>query len=58
MGVWIYKADEKAQGYPTGHWTNAALLLFVAVGCAILVLFYHMKNGKIKKSGGGRLYRY
>ncbi|KAF4628292.1 hypothetical protein G7Y89_g9859 [Cudoniella acicularis] len=28
-GVWIYKADEAEIGYPTGHWTNAALLFFV-----------------------------
>ncbi|KAJ5306787.1 hypothetical protein N7508_005802 [Penicillium antarcticum] len=33
VGVWIYKANEKARGYPTGHWTNAALLLFVCVEC-------------------------
>ncbi|EAU29560.1 conserved hypothetical protein [Aspergillus terreus NIH2624] len=32
VGVWIYKSEEKARGYPTGHWTNAALLLFVCVG--------------------------
>lgn len=31
VGVWIYKANEKTEGYPTGHWTNAALLFFVAV---------------------------
>lgn len=24
-GVWIYKADQAARGYPTGHWTNAGL---------------------------------
>ncbi|RFU79841.1 mfs transporter [Trichoderma arundinaceum] len=29
VGVWIYKADEAKIGYPTGHWTNAGLLLFV-----------------------------
>ncbi|KAF7181511.1 hypothetical protein CNMCM7691_000729 [Aspergillus felis] len=28
VGVWIYKADEAKRGYPTGHWTNAGLLLF------------------------------
>ncbi|KAI9727584.1 MAG: hypothetical protein M1834_008023 [Cirrosporium novae-zelandiae] len=29
VGVWIYKANEKAIGYPTGHYTNAALLFFI-----------------------------
>ncbi|RHZ60578.1 putative MFS transporter [Aspergillus thermomutatus] len=27
VGVWIYKANEAKRGYPTGHWTNAGLLL-------------------------------
>ncbi|KAK4503343.1 hypothetical protein PRZ48_004258 [Zasmidium cellare] len=58
LGVWIYKADEKKKGYPTGHWTNAALLFFVAAGCAVLVLFYHAKNKTIRRNGGGRLYKY
>ncbi|KAL6831822.1 major facilitator superfamily domain-containing protein [Trichoderma camerunense] len=33
VGVWIYKADEAKKGYPTGHWTNAGLLLFVSASC-------------------------
>ncbi|KND87155.1 putative transporter, partial [Tolypocladium ophioglossoides CBS 100239] len=40
VGVWIYKADEATKGYPTGHWTNAALLLFVALGCVGLHFYY------------------
>ncbi|KAF2169422.1 hypothetical protein M409DRAFT_65091 [Zasmidium cellare ATCC 36951] len=58
LGVWIYKADEKSKGYPTGHWTNAALLFFVAAGCAALILFYHSKNKAIRRNGGARLYKY
>ncbi|KAF5027615.1 hypothetical protein F66182_286 [Fusarium sp. NRRL 66182] len=30
VGVWIYKASEADQGYPTGHWTSGALLLRAA----------------------------
>lgn len=59
LGVWIYKASEKEQGYPTGHWTNAALLFFVAAGCAVLILYYRMKNNAIiRRAEGGRLYKY
>lgn len=53
-GVWIYKANEATRGYPTGHWTNAALLFFVAVGCVGLRIYYGMKNRSIKRSGGTR----
>jgi hypothetical protein len=51
-GVWIYKADEKEKGYPTGHWTNAALLLFVAVGCVGLRAWYGRLNGRGGRVGG------
>jgi hypothetical protein len=57
-GVWIYKASEVDQGYPTGHWTNAGLLFFVAVGCVCLHFYYHMLNRKVRASGGERLYKY
>nr|GAT46902.1 predicted protein [Mycena chlorophos] len=50
VGVWIYKADQAARGYPTGHWTNAGLLLFVAVGCAVMVGYYRAAN---KRMGEG-----
>ncbi|KAK5132714.1 hypothetical protein LTR08_008680 [Meristemomyces frigidus] len=40
VGVWIYKADEKRIGYPTGHWTNAGLLFFVAAGCMKAAVVY------------------
>ncbi|KAJ5273554.1 hypothetical protein N7478_008679 [Penicillium angulare] len=49
VGVWIYKSDEATIGYPTGHWTNAALLLFVTAGCILLRLYYSWKN---KRNGG------
>jgi len=42
--VWIYKAHEAKKGYPTGHWTNAALLLFVSAGCAGLRVYYAWLN--------------
>jgi hypothetical protein len=61
-GVWIYKANEAARGYPTGHWTNAGLLFFVAVGCIALMMYYRRLNAKILRNGGesvtGKLYRY
>ncbi|PBP19791.1 MFS transporter [Diplocarpon rosae] len=61
-GVWIYKATEAKKGYPTGHWTNASLLFFVAAGCLGLRLYYGLLNRRIFI--GGRtpkvktLYRY
>lgn len=58
VGVWIYKADEKTRGYPTGHWTNAALLFFVAAGCVGLVAYYHALNRKLRGADGARLYKY
>jgi len=59
-GVWIYKAQEREDGYPTGHWTNAALLLFVAVGCLGLLAYYKVLNRRVgrKLGDGGRLYKY
>lgn len=49
-GVWIYKADEAARGYPTGHGVNAAMLFFVAIGAICLRFFYGGKNKKILTS--------
>lgn len=43
-GVWIYKANEAGRGYPTGHWTNAGLLLFVCAGCVVLRVYYARMN--------------
>ncbi|KAF9024730.1 major facilitator superfamily transporter [Hymenopellis radicata] len=47
VGVWIYKSDEAARGYPTGHWTNAALLLVVVVGCVGLHFLYAGRNKRL-----------
>ncbi|KAJ7653756.1 major facilitator superfamily domain-containing protein [Mycena rosella] len=52
VGVWIYKANEASRGYPTGHWTNAALLIFVAAGCLILLAYYRRLNTLMLKQGG------
>ena len=65
-GVWIYKVDEKEKGYPTGHWTNAGLLFFVAAGCLGLSIYYRVLNRRILREAGVsregergvRLYRY
>jgi hypothetical protein len=53
-GVWIYKADEKDRGYPTGHWVNAAMLLVVAVGAAGLRVLYGYRNRKMLRESGGQ----
>ena len=58
VGVWIYKAEEKAEGYPTGHWANCALLFFVAVGCVGLLIFYRVLNVRVRRRGGDRFYKY
>lgn len=61
-GVWIYKHEEAKEGYPTGHWVNAGLLLFVAVGCALLRLYYGLQNRRLFRESGGRddvrMYKY
>lgn len=52
VGVWIYKANEKAKGYPTGHWTNFAMLLMVAIGCLGLRFYYQWRNKRMQTLGG------
>lgn len=49
-GVWIYKAEEAARGYPTGHGVNAAMLFFVAIGAICLRVFYGRKNKEVLRS--------
>ncbi|KUL86347.1 hypothetical protein ZTR_08542 [Talaromyces verruculosus] len=56
VGVWIYKSDQATRGYPTGHWTNAALLLLVSAGCLGLRLYYGWLNRK--SLGQGKVYAY
>ncbi|PLB40544.1 putative MFS transporter [Aspergillus candidus] len=52
VGVWIYKSEEAKIGYPTGHWVNAGLLLFVAAGCVLLRFYYGWRNRRV--TGGER----
>ncbi|EUC44288.1 hypothetical protein COCMIDRAFT_98527 [Bipolaris oryzae ATCC 44560] len=51
VGVWIYKANEKKAGYPTGHWTNFAMLMMVAVGCIGLRFYYQWCNKRMRQLG-------
>ena len=47
VGVFIYKSNEAKRGYPTGHWTNAALLFAVGVCAVVLRIYYAWRNRKI-----------
>lgn len=62
LGTFSYKASEADIGYPTGHWINAGLLFFVAVGSILLRLFYGRRNRKLLQQCDGegqvRLYKY
>ncbi|CAI7572249.1 unnamed protein product [Penicillium manginii] len=58
VGVWIYKSDEAKTGYPTGHWTNAALLLFVTTGCILLRFYYAWRNKRRNGDGTGKMFAY
>ncbi|KZZ89011.1 MFS transporter [Ascosphaera apis ARSEF 7405] len=51
VGVWIYKETEATKGYPTGHWTNAALLFMTFVGC-LLLRWYHMRANRETREKG------
>ncbi|KAK4226621.1 major facilitator superfamily domain-containing protein [Podospora fimiseda] len=51
-GVWIYKAEEKGRGYPTGHWVNAAMLFLVSISLVMLRVFYGWKNRKLTQEKG------
>ncbi|KAH3920703.1 hypothetical protein HBH56_008710 [Parastagonospora nodorum] len=51
LGVWIYKADEKAKGYPTGHWVNFGMLVMVALGCIGLRFYYQSRNKRMQRLG-------
>ncbi|KAK3898655.1 major facilitator superfamily domain-containing protein [Staphylotrichum tortipilum] len=59
-GVWIYKAEEKERGYPTGHWVNAAMLFLVVIGTLGLRVLYGRRNRRLVQESGGqevRLYK-
>lgn len=58
VGVWIYKAHEAKKGYPTGHWVNAGLLLFVAVSCTCMHFYYVWRNRKGVAENGGIKFKY
>ncbi|KAL4976566.1 major facilitator superfamily domain-containing protein [Aspergillus desertorum] len=58
VGVWIYKSNEAERGYPTGHWTNAALLLLVTVGCLALRVYYGWRNKRLKADGSRERFAY
>ncbi len=53
-GVWIYKAEEKERGYPTGHWVNAAMLFLVVVGTLGLRVLYGRRNRRLVQESGGQ----
>ncbi|KAI5799925.1 putative MFS transporter [Geopyxis carbonaria] len=55
VGVWIYQADEKERGYPTGHWTNVGMLLLGAVAIVGLRAWYVRDNRRRKEEGGGEV---
>ncbi|CAG7917041.1 unnamed protein product [Penicillium olsonii] len=58
VGVWIYKSNEAKIGYPTGHWTNAALLFFVTAGCVLLRLYYRWRNLRGDGARDGKAFAY
>jgi predicted MFS family arabinose efflux permease len=49
VGVWIYKEDEQKKGYPTGHYTNVAMLLTGVVAVIGLRIWYGQQNQKIRR---------
>lgn len=55
VGVWIYKSEEASKGYPTGHWTNATLLILVSAGCIGLHLLYKSRNQRIREKSSPEL---
>ena len=52
-GVWIYKDTEKLKGFPSGHWTNAAMLLFMAVSSILLRFYYVHQNKRMLREANG-----
>ncbi|KAG5912700.1 hypothetical protein E4U42_001985 [Claviceps africana] len=57
VGVWIYQAKEARDGYPTGHWVNAGLLLGVSLGCVLMHVYYVGRNRRARRAGGA-LFKY
>jgi hypothetical protein len=52
-GVWIYKDSEKLNGYPSGHWTNASMLLFMGVTSILLRFYYVHQNKRMLREANG-----
>ncbi|PHH77431.1 hypothetical protein CDD80_600 [Ophiocordyceps camponoti-rufipedis] len=53
-GILVYNAQEASAGYPTGHWTNTALLLVVAVVALSLRFFYVGVNKRLAADAARR----
>lgn len=53
VGVWIYRQEEQEEGYPTGHWTNVAMLLLGAGVVVGLREWYRRENKEILKGKRG-----
>ena len=53
-GLWIYKDGERDKGFPTGHWVNAAMLFFVAIGALALRFYYELRNKELLRKSQGQ----
>lgn len=53
IAQWIWKANEKAIGYPTGNFTCAACNFFVAIVAAGLRILYGRMNAKDVRDARG-----
>ncbi|KAF8252198.1 MFS general substrate transporter [Wilcoxina mikolae CBS 423.85] len=51
VGVWIYRKEEQAGGYPTGHWVNVGMLVLGAAASLMLRAWYKAENARIRKEG-------
>ena len=59
-GIWIYREAEQERGNPLGHWTNAAMMLLVAISALALRFYYGLVNRRLLKEANGfpvRLYK-
>ncbi|KAK4124401.1 MFS general substrate transporter [Parathielavia appendiculata] len=58
-GMWIYKAEERDRGFPTGNWVNAGMLFMVAMVAVGLRMFYGYKNRQLVREScqEARLYK-
>ncbi|MBE3050499.1 hypothetical protein IMZ48_50000 [Candidatus Bathyarchaeota archaeon] len=59
-GIWIYKEDEKLRGYPSGHYSNFAMMMMVALSAVGLRIYYGQVNKRLLRDANGlpvRLYK-